>query len=136
MGRVVLSALDQEEIYKVAVDAIRFSMGLNHVALFLIDYQFSDLPLKAQTGDFLGAGFDQLVVGWRQPATEKNSVGIRMYVPRDERGEKWDVHLIDDGGMACEDLAVGDLNGDGRLDILASGRATNNVKIYLNLGAE
>jgi len=54
IGRVVLSALDQDEIYKVAVDAIRFSMGLNHVALFLIDYQFSDLVLKAQTGDFLG----------------------------------------------------------------------------------
>ncbi|MCI0422084.1 MAG: ATP-binding protein [Acidobacteria bacterium] len=54
IGRVVLSALDQGEIYKVAVDAIRFSMGLNHVALFLIDYQFSDLVLKAQTGDFLG----------------------------------------------------------------------------------
>src|SRR5262245_33491197 len=54
IGRVVLSALDQEEIYKVAVDAIRFSMGLNHVALFLIDYQFSDLVLKAQTGNFLG----------------------------------------------------------------------------------
>src|SRR5262245_23850634 len=53
IGRVVLSALDQDEIYKVAVDAIRFSMGLNHVALFLIDYQFSDLALKAQTGDFL-----------------------------------------------------------------------------------
>jgi len=54
IGRVVLSALDQDAIYKVAVDAIRFSMGLNHVALFLIDYQFSDLVLKAQTGDFLG----------------------------------------------------------------------------------
>ena len=54
IGRVVLSALDQDEIYKVAVDAIRFSMGLNHVALFLIDYQFSDLVLKAQTGNFLG----------------------------------------------------------------------------------
>jgi len=54
IGRVVLSALDQDEIYKVAVDAIRFSMGLKHVALFLIDSQFSDLALKAQTGDFLG----------------------------------------------------------------------------------
>jgi signal transduction histidine kinase len=54
IGRVVLSSLDQDEIYKVAVDAIRFSMGLSHVALFLIDYQFSDLVLKAQTGDFIG----------------------------------------------------------------------------------
>lgn len=29
-------------------------MGLNHVAVFQIDYQFSDLVLKAQTGDFIG----------------------------------------------------------------------------------
>ena len=33
-------------------------------------------------------------------------------------------------------IVVADLNGDGRLDILASGRATHNVKIYLNRGAK
>src|SRR5919201_995899 len=54
IGKVVLSALDQEAIYKVAVDAIHFAMGLRHVALFQIDYQFSDLVLKAQTGQFPG----------------------------------------------------------------------------------
>lgn len=85
-------------------------------------------------GDFLGEGYDQLVVGWRLPATEKKTVGVRLYVPRDARGERWDMYSVDEGGMACEDLAVGDLNGDGRLDILASGRATHNVKIYFNLG--
>ena len=40
--------------------------------------------------------------------------------------------LIDDGGMATEDLVVADLNGDKRPDIVASGRATRNVKIYWN----
>lgn len=54
IGRVVLSALDQEEVYKVAVDAIHFALGLKHVCLFQIDYQFNDLVLKAQTGEFSG----------------------------------------------------------------------------------
>jgi hypothetical protein len=35
--------------------------------------------------------------------------------------------------MACEDLCLADLDGDGKLDIIASGRATKNVKIYYNL---
>jgi hypothetical protein len=40
--------------------------------------------------------------------------------------------VIDDGGMATEDLAIADLNGDKKPDIVASGRATRNVKIYWN----
>jgi signal transduction histidine kinase len=50
----MLSSLDEKEIYKVAVEALHFSMGLRHVALFQIDYQFNDLVLKAQTGDYVG----------------------------------------------------------------------------------
>jgi hypothetical protein len=34
--------------------------------------------------------------------------------------------------MACEDLLCADLNADGMLDIVAGGRATLNVKLYLN----
>ena len=40
--------------------------------------------------------------------------------------------LIDDNTMACEDLTLADLNGDGKLDIVAAGRATRNVKVYFN----
>jgi two-component system sensor histidine kinase ChiS len=54
IGRVVLSALDHEEIYKVAVDAIHFALGLRHVALFQMDYQYNDVVLQAQTGEFVG----------------------------------------------------------------------------------
>jgi hypothetical protein len=43
--------------------------------------------------------------------------------------------MVDDGGMATEDLAVADLNGDKRPEIVAVGRATRNVKIYWNEGA-
>jgi hypothetical protein len=31
-------------------------------------------------------------------------------------------------------MAVGDLNGDGKPDLVAVGRATKNVKIYWNEG--
>jgi len=37
---------------------------------------------------------------------------------------------IDDGGMACEDLCLADLDANRDLDIIASGRATKNVRIY------
>jgi hypothetical protein len=84
------------------------------------------------TGDLLGTGGDQVIAGWRGgPGGAK--VGIRLYVPMDEQGETWKVHaLIDDNKMACEDLKVADLNGDGRLDVIAAGRATKNVVIYWN----
>ena len=40
--------------------------------------------------------------------------------------------VIDDNQMACEDLKIADLNGDGRPDLIASGRSTKNVIIYWN----
>ena len=54
IGRVVLSALNREEIDKVAVDAIHFALGLRHAALFQMDYQYNDVVLQAQTGEFVG----------------------------------------------------------------------------------
>jgi hypothetical protein len=39
---------------------------------------------------------------------------------------------IDDNGIACEDLQLADLDGDGKKDIIAAGRATHNLKIYWN----
>jgi hypothetical protein len=84
------------------------------------------------TGDLLGTGSDQVVVGWRG-GTPGAKVGIKVYVPTDSLGETWKMHsLVDDNTMACEDLKVADLNGDGRLDIIAAGRATKNVIIYWN----
>ena len=83
------------------------------------------------TADLLGLGRDQVVVGWRLPNAE-NKVGIKLYVPTDKTGTQWQSHWIDDNGMATEDLRVQDLNGDGKPDIVAAGRATKNLKIYWN----
>jgi hypothetical protein len=81
--------------------------------------------------DLLGLGRDQVVAGWRLPNAE-NKVGIKLYVPTDKTGTHWQSHWIDDNGMATEDLQVGDLNGDGKPDIVAAGRSTRNLKIYWN----
>ncbi len=84
------------------------------------------------TGDLLGVGSDQIVVGWRG-ARAGDKVGLRLYAAADAAGETWKLHAtIDDNQMACEDLKVADLNGDGRPDIVAAGRATKNVIIYWN----
>jgi len=86
------------------------------------------------TGDFLGLGYDQVAAGWRQPSGEGKKVGIRLYVPTDGEGKDWKLHaVVDDNAMACEDMKAADLNGDGKLDLVAAGRATKNVVIYWNL---
>jgi hypothetical protein len=86
-------------------------------------------------GDLLKAGYDQVVMGWRAMGQSGAKVGIKLYVPENAEGTEWKSHLVDDNTMACEDLTLADLNGDGRLDIAAAGRATKNLKIYFNEAA-
>ncbi len=82
--------------------------------------------------DLLGSGSDQVVVGWRG-GTPGAKVGIRVFEAADARGETWRLlATVDDNTMACEDLKVADLDGDGRPEIIAAGRATKNVIIYWN----
>lgn len=83
-------------------------------------------------GDLLGLGRDQIVVGWRAMPNKLARVGLKLYVPDDAEGNKWSMHLVDDNQMACEDVALADLNADGKLDIIAAGRRTKNVKVYWN----
>ena len=79
-------------------------------------------------GDFDGDGSDELAVGWRD-----QKPGVAIY-KIDRQGALVSKLMVDEGGMATEDLAVADLNGDKRPDIVASGRATRNVRIYWNEG--
>lgn len=79
--------------------------------------------------DLLRRGDHQIVVGWRDP-NDESRVGVKLFVPRNPSG--WQEFWIDENGMACEDLQVADLNGDGLPDIVAAGRSTKNLKIYWN----
>ena len=81
-------------------------------------------------GDFLGIGSDQIVAGWRN-ANVQNNVGVRLFKPKDP-GNMEGYPLDDSVRMACEDIQAADLDGDGDLDLIASGRATLNVLIYWN----
>jgi hypothetical protein len=77
--------------------------------------------------DFDGDGDDELAAGWRGGPTP----GLAVYAV-DRSGALRSKTIVDAGGMATEDLMVGDFDGDGRPDIVASGRATQNVRIYWN----
>jgi hypothetical protein len=84
-------------------------------------------------GDFLGMGQEQIVVGWRAMNKPKDvKVGIKLFTPLNSDGKQWRETLVDDNTMACEDLTTADFNGDGKLDIVAAGRGTKNLKVYFN----
>lgn len=81
--------------------------------------------------DFLGTGTPQIVAGWREP-NRASQVGLKIHWPANEARTVWRSAWIDENGMATEDVQYADLNADGRLDLIASGRATKNLKIYWN----
>ncbi len=84
--------------------------------------------------DLDGDGGDEIIAGVRDPLPGKAKNGVRVYRAIDDAGTKWEKSELDPGGVAVEDLAVADLNGDNRPDIVAIGRQTKNVRIYWNLG--
>jgi hypothetical protein len=82
--------------------------------------------------DFFGQGRDQVVMGWRNPNV-LGETGVRIFVGSYPEGKKWQEYVLDEKiKIACEDLLPADLDGDGDLDIIASGRATHNVVVYWN----
>jgi hypothetical protein len=86
--------------------------------------------------DLDGDGSDELIIGVRDDPGKNDKVtdrrGVRIYKVLDDKGAKWARQIIDHGGVAVEDLTAVDLDGDGRIDIVAVGRQTQNVRIYWN----
>ncbi len=70
---------------------------------------------------------DELVIGVRDESLP-HRCGVRIY-DRQSDGT-WQRSLIQPGQVAVEDLAVGDLDGDGQNEIIAVGRATKNAVVY------
>ena len=85
--------------------------------------------------DLTNSKVDSLVVGFRGvPEGKKEECVVYVFHPQDAAGEKWEKKALDDKGMGSEDAICADLNGDGKIDIVAVGRSTKNVKIYWNEG--
>jgi hypothetical protein len=81
-------------------------------------------------------GDDELVIGVRDDLGMKSGErrGVRIYKALDGTATKWLRHIVEDGAVAVEDLAAADLDDDGRIDLVAAGRQTGNVRIYWNDG--
>lgn len=95
--------------------------------------------------DLDGDSDEELIVGHRDPnpegTTNPKGPGLFVYDPvADADGEsepsRFEKHAIDDGGVAVEDAMAADLDGDGRPELIAGGRATHNVRIYWNRPAD
>ncbi len=89
------------------------------------------------TADLDGDGDDELIIGQRDPNREAPNAprgpGVYVFDPKPNAdGLSFDRHAIDEGGVACEDALAADLDGDGRPEIIAGGRATHNVRVYWN----
>jgi hypothetical protein len=88
--------------------------------------------------DLDGDGDEELIIGQRDKSTDPNRTprgpGVLVYDPNPGTPLAFTRHVIDDGGVGCEDAVAADLDGDGRADLVAGGRSTHNVRIYWNRG--
>ena len=74
----------------------------------------------------------ELIIGVRDDLESQHRCGVRIYDPKNAEQGVWTRQLIEPGQVAVEDLAVGDFDDDGDIDIVAVGRATHNAVIYWN----
>lgn len=87
------------------------------------------------TADFNGDGSDEIIAGFRGKGG-----GISIYCSTDESGRRWQKSVLDKGGIAAQGFFVFHANvsdsperGAALPDFVATGGATHNVHLYLNV---
>jgi len=106
----------------VVYPQVRGGFSQRHV----IDTSFND-GHSLVCADLDGDGNDEIIAGYRGRGTS-----LFIYHATDQSGSAWDRETLDTE-MAASGLAIADINGDGRLDIVAVGSSTANIKWYENL---
>ena len=81
--------------------------------------------------DYLGVGSDQIVVGWRA-MNDPGVPGIKLFTPLDDEGSSWREQRLSADEVAVEDIKAADLDGDGKVDIVAAARQTKNLVVFFN----
>ena len=81
------------------------------------------------TADLNGDGNDEVIAGCRGGPRS-----VSIYSAEDASGRRWTKQTLD-ADMPAAACAVGDLNGDGRVDIACIGAASGTLKWYENRGA-
>lgn len=94
---------------------------------YVIDSSFHDGHALA-CADLNGDGNDEIVAGFRGQGTS-----LFLYYASDPSGATWERQTLDTE-MAASGVVIEDINLDGRLDVIAVGASTGNVKWYENLG--
>jgi hypothetical protein len=93
----------------------------------VIDDSFRDGHALA-VADLNGDGNDEIVAGYRGSGTS-----LCAYYAQDLSGMNWQRQTLDTD-MAASGVLVADVNSAGRVDVVAIGASTGNVKWYENLG--
>ncbi len=88
------------------------------------------------TADINGDGNDEIIFGSSDVSDQPGygptlAVYSKLETPSPHDSPAWHRTILDKGGIAVEAIAVGDLSGDGVPDIVAVGRSTHNVKLFI-----
>ena len=105
-------------------EIVVYRMDQGAWARHVIDTEATDVHTIV-TADVDGRGNDVIIVGER-----RGKRSVYLYSPRDDNGLEWDKETLDDGTMAGSGCAVGDLNGDKRVDVTCISGTT--LKWYEN----
>jgi Aldos-2-ulose dehydratase, beta-propeller domain/FG-GAP-like repeat len=105
-------------------EIVVYRMDQGAWARHVIDTEATDVHTIV-TADVDGRGHDVIIAGER-----RGKRSVYLYSPRDDNGLEWDKETLDDGTMPGSGCAVGDLNGDKRVDVTCISGTT--LKWYEN----